>query len=86
MTEEILKERALEQYIATWKLIPGTGGVFEVTVDGDLVYSKKATGKHAAPGEIRAIIERKVAEARQARPKPEPPAMFPPPEHGNVTT
>jgi len=28
-------------------LIPSRGGVFEVTVDGDLVYSKKATGRHA---------------------------------------
>ena len=28
-------------------LIPGSGGVFEVTVDGDLVYSKKETGRHA---------------------------------------
>ncbi len=29
------------------RLIPSSGGVFEVTVDGDLVYSKKATGRHA---------------------------------------
>ncbi len=29
------------------RLIPGSGGVFEVMVDGDLVYSKKATGRHA---------------------------------------
>ncbi len=28
-------------------LIPSRGGVFEVTVDGDLVYSKTATGRHA---------------------------------------
>jgi selenoprotein W-related protein len=27
-------------------LIPGSGGVFEVTVDGKLVYSKKTTGEH----------------------------------------
>ena len=29
------------------RLIPGSGGVFEVTIDGELVYSKKATGRHA---------------------------------------
>ena len=29
------------------RLIPGSGGVFEVTVDDELVYSKKATGRHA---------------------------------------
>jgi selenoprotein W-related protein len=28
-------------------LIPSKGGVFEVEVDGKLVYSKKQTGKHA---------------------------------------
>lgn len=27
-------------------LIPSSGGRFEVTIDGDLVYSKAATGKH----------------------------------------
>ena len=28
-------------------LVESSGGVFEVTVDGDLIYSKKATGRHA---------------------------------------
>ena len=34
------------------KLIEGSGGVFEVTVDGDLVFSKKDLGRHAEPGEV----------------------------------
>lgn len=29
------------------RLVPSRGGVYEVTVDGELVYSKKATGRHA---------------------------------------
>lgn len=33
-------------------LIPSKGGVFEVEVDGDLLYSKKATGKHADHDEL----------------------------------
>ncbi len=33
-------------------LIPSKGGVFEVEVDGDLLYSKKATGKHADEDEL----------------------------------
>jgi selenoprotein W-related protein len=33
-------------------LIPSRGGLFEVTVDGELIYSKKATGKHANPDEV----------------------------------
>jgi selenoprotein W-related protein len=32
--------------IARLSLRPSSGGRFEVTIDGELVYSKKATGKH----------------------------------------
>lgn len=34
------------------EIVPSGGGVFEVTVDGDLIYSKKQTGRHAKPGEV----------------------------------
>ncbi len=37
---------------ATVRLVQGTGGVFEVTVDGTLVFSKKTLGRHANPGEV----------------------------------
>ena len=40
-------------------LIPSKGGVFEVTVDGTLVSSKKATGRHADPNDIVAEIRAK---------------------------
>lgn len=40
------------------KLIESSGGVFEVAVDGNLVYSKKATRRHAEPGEVVKAIER----------------------------
>jgi selenoprotein W-related protein len=33
-------------------MVPSRGGVFEVEVDGELVYSKKATGRHAEYDEI----------------------------------
>jgi selenoprotein W-related protein len=39
------------------RLIPGGGGVFEVRVDGELVFSKKALGRHAHPGEVLALIQ-----------------------------
>ena len=59
MTEEILSEREIEVYVRSWNLIPGTGGKFEVTVNGDLIFSKTALGRHANPGEIRkAILEK----------------------------
>ena len=33
-------------------LITGSKGVFDVIVDGDVLYSKKSTGRHAEPGEV----------------------------------
>jgi selenoprotein W-related protein len=36
---------AYKQKIHELKLIPGGGGCFEVSVNGDLIYSKLKTGK-----------------------------------------
>ncbi len=33
-------------------MIEASGGIFEVTVDDRLIFSKKALGRHALPGEI----------------------------------
>lgn len=41
------------------KLIPSSGGVFDVTADGKLIFSKKAAGRHAAPGEVLEILQGK---------------------------
>jgi selT/selW/selH-like putative selenoprotein len=40
------------------RLIQSSGGLFEVTVDGQLVFSKKATRRHAAPGEVVQAVQR----------------------------
>lgn len=56
MADEILKEREIEYFIKSWNLIPSTGGVFEVTVNDALVFSKKQLKRHAEPGEIRTAI------------------------------
>jgi selenoprotein W-related protein len=37
-------------------MVESSGGVFEVTVDGRKVFSKKALGRHASPGEILRLI------------------------------
>jgi len=34
-----------KQEISDYKLIPSGGGAFELTVNGDLIYSKLKTGK-----------------------------------------
>ncbi len=45
--------------IESWTLVPGSGGVHEIYIDDELVFSKKETGRHPTAGEIRqAIAER----------------------------
>jgi selenoprotein W-related protein len=56
LTDEVLNERSIEAFIRSWRLIPSSGGRFEVVVNGELVFSKLALGRHAEPGEIRAAI------------------------------
>ena len=40
-----LAAKLQQQLNATVTLIPSSGGVYEIVVDGHLVYSKKATGE-----------------------------------------
>jgi selenoprotein W-related protein len=44
------------------RLIPSSGGVFEVKVDGKVVFSKKASRRHAEPGEVVRLIREAVGE------------------------
>ena len=39
------------------KMVPASGGVFEVAVDGKLIFSKKSLGRHANPGEVVDLIK-----------------------------
>ncbi len=41
-----------QHVIEELRLVTGDNGAFEVVVDGNLVYSKHATGRHAEPGEV----------------------------------
>ena len=38
------------------KLVRSSGGVFEVMLDGKLVFSKHQLGRHAEPGEVLRLI------------------------------
>jgi selenoprotein W-related protein len=40
-------------------LLPSSGGRFEVTIDGELVYSKKATRKHTNNEDMIAEVRRR---------------------------
>ena len=41
-----------QHVIEDLRLVTGENSVFDVTVDGDLIYSKAQTGRHAEPGEV----------------------------------
>ena len=58
--EELLKH--YEHLIEEVKMIPSDGGKFEVTVNGQLIYSKMATHRHAEPGEILGVVRKMVGE------------------------
>lgn len=40
----------------------GEKGVFDVTVDGDVLYSKHGTGRHAEPGEVLELFTEKYGD------------------------
>jgi selenoprotein W-related protein len=58
VTADLLKE--FEPHVSSWELIPSDGGRFEVTVNGDLVYSKLKTGRHTTSDELRPLIKAKL--------------------------
>jgi selenoprotein W-related protein len=45
-----------EEDIESITLIPSDGGVYEITVNGQLLYSKKQTQRHAETGEVEKLV------------------------------
>ena len=41
-------------------MVESGNGVFEVTVDGELIFSKRSLKRHAEPGEILELIDEKL--------------------------
>jgi selenoprotein W-related protein len=55
MADKLLQE--FGQAVEGLCLIPSSGGVFEVEVDGNLIFSKKQLKRHATWEEIRDAIK-----------------------------
>jgi selenoprotein W-related protein len=64
MVDQLLGE--FEHSLDSITLIPSSGGVYEVIVGDDLVYSKKETGRHAEYEEVAEPIRGKVGGGGQA--------------------
>jgi selenoprotein W-related protein len=58
LTVKLLGE--FKQKIADLKLVPSSGGCFELTVDGELLYSKLKTGKFPDEEAMVAAIGKRV--------------------------
>jgi predicted Rdx family selenoprotein len=51
-----------QHVIAELTLITGAKGIFDVIVDGQVLYSKKTTGRHAEPGEVLELFRDEYAQ------------------------
>ena len=58
--DELLKH--YEHLIETIALVPSDGGKFEVSVNGQLLYSKLEAHRHAEPGEVLGLVRKMVGE------------------------
>ena len=58
--DELLKH--YEHLVETITLAPSDGGKFEVSVNGQLSYSKLETHRHAEPGEVLGLVRKMVGE------------------------
>lgn len=54
-----------QHVITDLRLVMGGSGVFDVTVDGELIYSKKETGRHAEDGEVLALFTELVGDIKR---------------------
>ena len=46
--------------IETIELLPSSKGRFEVTLDGEVIFSKAGLGRHAAEGEVAGLVRAKL--------------------------
>ena len=46
--------------ISSLELVPSSGGRFEVTIDGELIFSKLELQRHAEPGEVERLAEKRL--------------------------
>ena len=60
LADELLKH--YEHLIESLALVPSDGGKFEVTANGQLLYSKLKTHRHAEPGEVLGLVRKMVGE------------------------
>ena len=61
--------RDYQHVIADLTLITGSNGVFDVTVDGEVLFSKRARGRHAKPGEVLQLFREVIVPTAEVYPR-----------------
>jgi selenoprotein W-related protein len=59
MAQEVLT--TFETELGEVALIPGTGGVFDIHLNGDLIYSRKEAGRFPESKELKQLIRDRIA-------------------------
>ena len=49
------------------ELVSGNNGVFEILLDGELLFSKKEAGRFPRPGEVTGLFEKRLGPALEWR-------------------
>jgi selenoprotein W-related protein len=62
MAQELLT--TFVEDLAEVALVPGTGGVFEIRLDGELLFSRKDAGRFPEAKEIKQLVRDKIDPAR----------------------
>ena len=56
LADDLLKN--FEPEIESVTLVPSNGGRYEISVNGQLIFSKLKTGRHAEPGEVVGLVQK----------------------------
>jgi selenoprotein W-related protein len=56
LADELLKK--FEPEIESISLVPSNGSRFEISLNGQLIYSKLKTGRHVEPGEVIGLVQK----------------------------
>ncbi|WP_420870146.1 SelT/SelW/SelH family protein [Catalinimonas alkaloidigena] len=62
MAQELLT--TFETDLGEVALLPATGGIFEVSLDGELIYSRKAEGRFPESKELKQLIRDRIDPGR----------------------
>lgn len=62
MAQELLT--TFETELAEVALVPGTGGIFEVRLDGETLFSRKVQGRFPESKELKQLVRDRIAPGR----------------------